>query len=76
MLDLGQKNVDNTVMVSVVAVKSRAFSSLPCPADELGGSTARQPARLASGEIPYRGRHAQCRDGLDGGGRNWLFSFA
>jgi len=40
---------------------------------ELGGSTARQPAKLASGDIPYRGRHAQFRNGLDGGQEFELF---
>jgi len=39
---------------------------------ELGGSTARQPARLASGDIPYCGHHAQFRNGL-AGGQDFLF---
>jgi len=52
-LDLA-KNVDNTLMFSVVAVKSRAFFSFPCSADEQvcrsweGAEPESQP-KLASG---------------------------
>ena len=30
---------------------------------ELGESTARQPAKLANGNIPYHGHHVQSRNG-------------
>jgi len=55
-------------MFSVVAVKSRTASSLPYSANEqvvqeLGGSTARQPAKLACGNTPYHRCHAQSVNG-------------
>jgi len=64
-------------MVLVVGKKSRTFSSLPCSAHEqLGRSWARaQPGsktQLASGNIPYHGRHAQFMSGGWLGGRNSL----
>jgi len=37
---------------------------------ELGGSTARQTAELARGNIPYHGRHAQFVNGGWPGGRS------
>ena len=64
VLDLAQKNVDNTLMFSVVAVKSRAFFSFSCSADEQvgrsweGAEPGSQPT-LASGNTPYHKRHAQ-----------------
>jgi len=65
-------------MSSVVAMKSRAFSVLPCSAHEqLGRSWAgAQPdsePQLASGNIPYLGRHAQFMSGGWPRGRNLLF---
>ena len=36
---------------------------------ELGGSTGRQTARLANGNIPYQRHHAQLRNGGLPGGR-------
>jgi len=43
---------------------------------ELGGSTARQTAELANGNIPYHERHGQFINGLAGGaGMFWGFFF-
>jgi len=69
-------------MFSVVAVKSRTSSSLPCSANAQvcrsweGAQPDSQP-RLASGNIPYHGRHAQFMNGGWPGGRKRLaFQFS
>jgi len=53
-----------TLMLSVVAMKSRSFFSLRCSANkQVGGSwEGAQPGsepKLSHGNIPYHGRHAQ-----------------
>jgi len=62
---------------SVVAVKSRAFSSLPCSADGQvcrgWGGTARQRPKLGNGNVPYHGPCAPFRNGGWMGGRDPLF---
>jgi len=67
-------------MSSVVAVKSRAFSSFSCSANEQvcrsqdGAQTGSQP-RLANGNIPYHIYHAahSINGGWLGGGSHQLF---
>jgi len=67
-----------TLMFSVVAMKSRTFSSLPRSAHEQvcrsweGAQPGRQP-RLDNRNIPYRGRRAQFMNGGWPGGRIALF---
>ena len=64
-------------MFSVVAVKSRTSSSLPCSANEQtcrsqeGAQPGSQP-RLASRSTRYRGHNAQCMDGGWPGGAGIL----
>jgi len=68
-----------TLTVLVVAKKSRTFSSLPCSAAEQvsrsweGAQPGSQP-KLANGNIPYHGHHAQFINGSWLRGRK-LFSF-
>jgi len=62
VLDLVQEEFI-TLMFSVVAMKSRTFFqflifSSGVGVQELGGSTARQIAQLANGNIPRHRRHA------------------
>ena len=65
-------------MFSVVAMKSRAFSSVPCSAPEQacrsceGAQPGSQP-RLAEGNVLYHGCQAQFMNGGWPGGRNPLF---
>ena len=67
-------------MFSVVAKKSRTFSSLPCSAIEQvcrsweGAEPGSQP-KLANGNIPYHGYHAQFTNGHWPGGTNLPFLF-
>jgi len=67
-----------TLMFSVVAKKSRTFSSFACSANEHvcrsweGAQPDREP-KLADGNIPYHKRHAQYINGSWPEGRNLLF---
>jgi len=69
-----------TLMFSAVAKISRTFSNLPCSAIEQvcrgweGAEQGSQP-KLASGNIPYHGCHAQFMNGCWLGGRNLPFLF-
>jgi len=69
-----------TLMFSVVAMKSRTFSSLPCSANEQmcrsweGAQPGSQP-KLANGNVPYHGHHAQFTNGGWLGGRSLAFLF-
>jgi len=61
-------NVDNSLMFSVVAMKSRTSSSFAYSANEQvcrsceGAQPGSQP-KLASGNIPCRGHHARFSNG-------------
>ena len=72
-----KKNVDNTDVFSYCyAIKD--FFQFPmfswwAGVQELGGSTARQIAKLAKGNIPYHGRHAQFMNGGSPGRRSSPF---
>jgi len=66
-------------MFSVIAMKSRTFSSLLYSTSEQvcrrweGARPGRQP-KIPSGNILYHGRHTQCVIGGGLGDRNLLFS--
>jgi len=70
-----EKNVDNTLMFLAVAKKSKTFFSFPCLANKQvcrsweGAQPGSQP-KLADGNIPYHGRHAQFMNGGWLKGRN------
>ena len=72
-----------TPMFSVVAMKSRTFSSLPCSAPEQayrsweGAQPGSQP-RLAEGDVPHQGCHDQFISGvwLGVGQESFPFSFS
>jgi len=68
-----------TPMFSVVAMKSRTFSSVPCSAPEQacgsweGAQPGSQP-RLAEGDVPHQGCHDQFISGGWPGGQEALGS--
>jgi len=72
--------VDNTDVLAV-AMKSRSFSSFSCSANELmcrsweGAQPGIWP-KLASGNIPYHGHHAQLTARSSPGGRRLFLFFS
>jgi len=68
-----------TLMFSVVAKKSRTFSSIPCSANQQvykswEGAQPGSQSKLASGNIPYHRCHAQFINGGWLRGRNPFLS--